>query len=183
MSISPRCSAVLSRNQDMLWWADDADDSVMWECHRQSLGTNTGFCLSASDARNVLKLSQHTSLLLLSVSFWSRCLFPHVWCLLARWQVWRIDVDVCSIWGIDHAAMQQLSMHSNSHSHFLTDNRSMLPHRHVSFSNRIDQGSGECPNTTLNVGNAGLFSLLVLFNSTGTIAALFRAFSVSLQPL
>lgn len=52
VSVFSRCSALLSLNQDMLWAADDADDSVMWECH-QSLGTVTGFCLSASDAQTV----------------------------------------------------------------------------------------------------------------------------------
>lgn len=52
VSAFTRCSALLSPNQDMLWAADDDDDSVMWECH-QSLGTVTGFCLPASDARTV----------------------------------------------------------------------------------------------------------------------------------
>lgn len=52
MSVFSHRSALLSLNQDMLWAADDADDSVMWECH-QSLGTVTGFCLSASDAQTV----------------------------------------------------------------------------------------------------------------------------------
>ena len=57
----------LSVNQDMLWAADDDDDSVMWECH-QSLGTVTGFCFSASDAQTVA----FSALLLLSLSFCSR---------------------------------------------------------------------------------------------------------------
>lgn len=52
VSIFSHCLAQLSLNQDMLWAADDDGDSVMWECH-QSLGTVTGFCLSASDAQTV----------------------------------------------------------------------------------------------------------------------------------
>lgn len=52
VSVFSGWSALLSLNQDMLWAADDDDDSVMWECH-QSLGTVTGFCLSASDAQTV----------------------------------------------------------------------------------------------------------------------------------
>lgn len=41
---------LFSLNHNMLQAAKEDDDSVMWKCH-QSLGTVTGFCLSASDTQ------------------------------------------------------------------------------------------------------------------------------------
>lgn len=61
---------LLSLNQDMLRAAAAAaaDDSVMWECH-QSLGTVTGFCLSASDAQTVA-ISAHFTIAAVSPLFY-----------------------------------------------------------------------------------------------------------------
>lgn len=72
VSVFSHCSALRSPNQDMLWAADDDDDSVMWECH-QSLGTVTGFCLSASDARTVAFSAHFT---VVAVCFFLSFLFP-----------------------------------------------------------------------------------------------------------